>query len=140
MPQRLTTYYQPMITKLFLVLKTLALPIVIIYAIILTMVSLVRLKDIPSFGFSFDDKIYHAIAYFVFALLVFNYCYSKNYKRGLLISAVIPIGYGIIVEVLQFTMTTHRTFDVYDAIANSLGAILAVLVLRYLMKTKVKMN
>ena len=129
-----------MIIKLLLVLKKWALPIVLAYASFLTMASLMIISDMPSFGFTFDDKIYHLIAYFIFTLLVFNYCNSKNYKNGFAISAGITIVYGIIIEVLQYVITTHRTFDVYDAIANTLGAILAVIVLRYLMRTKVKMN
>ncbi|WP_460220025.1 VanZ family protein [Psychroserpens sp. MEBiC05023] len=129
-----------MITKLLLVLKKWALPIVILYVIILTLASLIQLKDMPSFGFSFDDKIYHTLAYLILTLLVYNYVSTKNFKRSMILSAGIAIGYGIIIEVLQFVLTTHRSFDVFDAVANTLGALLAVMVLKYLIKTKVKMN
>jgi VanZ family protein len=122
------------------VLKKWALPILILYVLALTAASLMIISDMPSLGFSFDDKIYHAIAYFLLTLLVFNYCNVKRFKSSLVISAIVTIVYGIIIEVLQYVITTYRTFDIYDAIANTLGAILAVIMLKYLLKTKVKMN
>ena len=140
MRQKSTIYYLPMITKLLLTLKKWALPIVIVYTLALTIASLIHLKDIPSLGSAFDDKIYHLLAYFLFTMLVFNYCNSKSFKNSIIISAVFTVVYGIILEVLQYVLTTHRTFDVYDAVATTFGVLLAVMMLTYLIKTKVKIN
>ena len=129
-----------MTTKLLLALKKWAAPIVGAYTILLTMASLMHLKDVPSLGSTFDDKIFHLMAYFIFTLLVFNYCASKNYANAILVSAIVTITYGIVIEVLQYVLTTHRTLDIYDIMANTLGTLLAVLALKYLIKTKVKMN
>ncbi|MGB3605595.1 VanZ family protein [Psychroserpens sp.] len=129
-----------MTTKLWLVLKKLALPLVVVYVIALTVASLMRLTDVPSFGSSFDDKIYHLVAYFMFTLLVFNYLSSKHIKKAILVSVVLTICYGIIIEVLQYALTTHRSFDGFDVIANSLGAMLAAITLRIVVKSKIKMN
>ena len=49
-------------------------------------------------------------------VLVFNYCNAKRAKDGLVISASVTIAYGIIIEVLQYVITTHRKFDVYVAV------------------------
>jgi VanZ family protein len=129
-----------MTTKLFLVLKKLALPLVIVYTLALTIGSLIHLGDIPSLGSSFDDKIYHFIAYFLFTLLVYNYCISKKVTNGIAISGIVVILYGIIIEVLQHILTSYRAFDLYDAVANALGVILAVVLLLYINNLKLKIN
>lgn len=129
-----------MITKLLLVLKKWALPLVLLYAFILTYLSLVAISDVPSLGFDFDDKIYHSFAYFVFTLVLFNYFNALQKRNALIISAMSAIVYGIIIELLQYVLTTWRTFDVYDAIANTLGAIIASILIRVLLRGKVKID
>ena len=129
-----------MTTKLFLVLKKWALPLVIVYALALTIGSLIHLGDFTSLGSNFDDKIYHFMAYFLFTLLVYNYCNSKKVTNSIAISGIVVIIYGIIIEVLQHILTSYRTFDLYDAIANALGVILAVVVLVYINNLKLKIN
>ncbi len=129
-----------MITKLLLVLKKWALPIVLIYVIALTIGSLLHPRDIPLMEHTLNDKINHVLAYFLFTLLVYNYCNSKNFKSSIMISVLFTSVYGIILELLQNSLTSYRIFDAYDVVANTSGALLAVIVLRYLIKTKVKMN
>ena len=129
-----------MITKLFLALKKWALPLVIVYALALTIGSLIHLGNIPDLGSDFDDKIYHFVAYFIFTFLIYNYGVSKEITNSIGKSAILVIVYGIIIEVLQSILTSYRTFDFYDAIANALGVILAVVVLIYIDKLKLKIN
>jgi len=129
-----------MITKLLLEVKKWALLLLVVYTLTLTITSLMHLKSIPSLGSSFDDKIYHSVAYFIFTLLMCNYGFSKNYTNTIKTSATIAIVYGIIIEVLQYVATSHRTFDVYDAVANALGALIAVAMLIFITKTKVKID
>lgn len=129
-----------MITKLLLALKKWASPLVVLYVLALTFLSLVSLSDVPSLGFDFDDKIYHSLAYFILTLVLFNYFNAIKKKNALVISVTIAIVYGIIVELLQYTLTTWRTFDIYDAIANTLGAIIASVLIGVLLKGKVKIN
>ncbi|MDG5490708.1 VanZ family protein [Psychroserpens sp. SPM9] len=127
-----------MITKLLLAVKKWALPIVIVYTLALTIASLVQLGDIPSLGSSFDDKIYHFIAYAVFTLVVYNYCRLLHFKSPIIITTVSVIIYGIIIELLQNTITVYRTLDVYDVLANALGVCFAVILLKYGDKRLVK--
>lgn len=134
--QKLITYYLQMTTKLLLVLKKWALPILVLYALVLTNFSLVRLSDIPSLGFSFDDKIYHFVAYFMFTCFAYNFYRQTKLTHALLIAAASVTVFGIIIEVLQLTMTTYRTLDVYDITANTLGALVSALVLQFLNNTK----
>jgi len=44
------------------------------------------------------------------------------------------VTFGIIIEVLQLTLTDYRTFDWWDAFANSIGALLGVLAFDFLRK------
>lgn len=112
-------------------LKKWALPILIVYALALTIGSLAHVGGIPSLGSSFDDKIYHFVAYFLFTVLVYNYCREKKGKHIILISAISVIVYGIIIEVLQHVMTSYRTLDIYDALANALGVVFATLIISF---------
>lgn len=134
--QKLIIYYLQMTTRLLLVLKKWALPILVVYALALAVFSLIRLSDMPSLGFSFDDKIYHFVAYFIFTCIAYNFFRQTKLTQSLLIASVSVTIYGIIIEVLQLAMTTYRTLDVYDIIANTLGALVSAFVLQFLNNSK----
>ncbi len=119
-----------MITKLYLALKKWALPLAVTYALALTIASFINLKDVPSIGISNGDKVFHLLAYFMFALLVYNYLRKLQISNILLLSVTLVTTYGIIIEVLQYVLTTHRSFDLYDALANFTGAVLASILLK----------
>jgi glycopeptide antibiotics resistance protein len=125
-----------MTTRLLLVLKKWALPILVVYALTLAVFSLIRLSDIPGLGFSFDDKIYHFVAYFIFTGIAYNFFRQTKLIQSLLIASASVTVYGIIIEVLQLVMTTYRTLDVYDIIANTLGALVSAFVLQFLNNSK----
>ena len=127
-----------MITKLLLVLKKWALPILVIYTLALTIGSLAQVGKISVVGSSFDDKILHLTAYFIFTALVFVYCEKLQLKHKILISALSVILYGIIIEVLQQVMTSYRTLDVYDVLANTLGVVFATIIIMFRKKLKLK--
>ncbi|MFT5846544.1 MAG: VanZ family protein [Psychroserpens sp.] len=127
-----------MITKLLLALKKWALPVLVLYALALTIGSLAHVGNLPSLGSSFDDKIVHFIAYFIFTLVVFNYCKELKISHVMLVSAIGVILYGIIIEVLQQVMTSYRTLDIYDALANTLGVVFAIIIIRFINKLKLK--
>jgi VanZ family protein len=120
------------------VLKKWALPILVVYAVALTIGSLANVGDLPSMGSSFDDKIIHFIAYFFFTVFVFNYCKELEVKHMIVVSATCVIIYGIIIEVLQQVMTSYRTLDIYDALANTLGVVFATVIIRFRNELKLK--
>ena len=87
-------------------------------------------------GFSIDipyaDKIVHFIFYFVgsvFGSLYISEVWKEKtlFIEKLKIFAFSLIIFGIIIEVVQKTMTTNRVGDVFDALANSIGAILGII-------------
>ena len=96
--------------------------------------SLKKIDNIP-IHLSHSDKIYHAIAYFLLGLtwlLSFpKSLLNRNLKYAIVISCII---YGIVVEVLQGTLTTYRTASLLDIIANTVGVIIAMLVFKLVYK------
>jgi VanZ family protein len=113
------------------------------YSIALLIVSLVKLdlesvEDIvPSFG----DKIFHFLAYTMFTWLWFNTFYFKfNYSKtkSIYSAILIAIVFGIIIEVLQLLVTTSRSFDLLDILANILGVLFATILINNKIKIDVK--
>ncbi|MFK7834242.1 MAG: VanZ family protein [Winogradskyella sp.] len=93
------------------------------YTVALVIASLINLNGVPSLGSSFDDKIYHVIAYLGLAFLwVF---YSKPFKTRYIPFIILAAAalFGFILEVLQYLLNPNRTYDTYDLIANTIGAI-----------------
>lgn len=107
-------------------LKKYALLLFGAYAIVLAILSLVNLQTMPSLGSSFDDKVYHCIAYLIFAILCYNFLRTTKCKQIGMLTFVIAVVYGIVIEVLQGTIAIYRTLDIYDMIANTVGVIAAL--------------
>ena len=83
-------------------------------------------------GFDPTDKMLHAGAYLFLAVLwnlyiVFQNTDFKRYTSNLLWVAVACFFFGMLIEVLQGTLTSYRTPDWWDVLANSTGVVLAVL-------------
>lgn len=99
-------------------------------AIVLTIgigvLSLIQLDNAPIPKVSISDKSIHAIAYIVlngFWLLSLKNT-GKLVKDSALTSFLVFV-YGIIIEVMQGTLTLYREFDFFDIIANFIGIIVA---------------
>lgn len=121
-----------MITKLLSTLKKVTPILTLLYTLVLMVLSLINLKKLPSQLPSFNDKLVHSLAYFLLAIAWFCFFYlNKTYKKpkAILYSASIAFVFGALIEVLQGTLTKVRAFDVYDLIANTLGIVIAVLLI-----------
>jgi len=92
--------------------------------------SLVKVPE-STVNISNIDKGYHAIAYFSLGLswlLSFPISiHKKSVKYTIAISCVF---YGIIIEVLQSTLTTYRTASLLDMLANAVGVFMALLIFK----------
>jgi len=92
---------------------------------------------VPTHDVNHLDKVMHFGAYFVLA--VFWLFALKNGKKRGIPSLLVAIGLvllGVILEVMQGMFTSYRTFDWWDALANSLGVVVAVGL--YVMRSKKK--
>ena len=102
--------------------------VAVVYTIWLIVISLINLKNVPSLGSSFDDKIYHFIAYFVLASLWVTYFKSSQKKNIILVVFVCAIIFGAVLELLQHQLNPNRTYDTYDLMANCLGVMVGTLI------------
>jgi VanZ family protein len=125
------------------------LALAILYSLLITILSLIQLGKISIGDFNPTDKMMHAGAYFVLAFVwIFYYLLrtaeENKYKRGFFNISIAVIVYGMLIEVLQGTLTAYRTPDWADILANSLGVLIAltfcVVSLTMLKRLKRKIN
>ena len=102
--------------------------IAILLTILVAVASLVSFKStgqLLDFHFKNQDKLGHFIAYFMLATSWFFSAPRFRLRTFTVIWAIIL--YGIILEGLQEILTTNRTADIMDVLANSAGVFLAAL-------------
>ena len=123
-----------MLIKTLLGHKTLLVGVVI-YTILITLASLYRFIVSPfALNFENSDKVLHCVSYFIFEVIWFFFLYfstriSMNLRRSLWTSGVVCFVYGILMELAQGFLTTYRSMDWKDAIANTTGIVFAVIIL-----------
>lgn len=129
-----------MITKLLLVLnnKKKSIWVAVLWTFIILYLSLKNPSGEQRFSFENADKIVHFTFYFVFVILWYRCLVLTNrnqikYKIGLVCIAVL---FGILVELAQKYFTTTRQADVLDAVANSTGAFMGILVATRIFRLK----
>ncbi|MEE2770672.1 MAG: VanZ family protein [Bacteroidota bacterium] len=104
------------------------------YTGLITWLSLTHLGKISIGGFNPTDKMLHAGAYLFLMLLWKFYFIFRNEKNEAYRSNLLWVGlgcvlFGMLIEVLQGTMTSYRTPDWWDVLANSTGIAIAALFL-----------
>ena len=86
-------------------------------------------NDIPTVNIPNLDKLVHAFFHFVFTILWFLFfkkqVKKKNQLKLLVVAVCFSLLFGIGIEVLQNKLTTTRSGDFFDVLANLTGAILA---------------
>jgi VanZ family protein len=60
--------------------------------------------------------------------------YFHNWKIAASKAFVIATLYSILMEIIQGTICIRRSFDVYDIVANAIGALVAALLIDKLLK------
>ena len=91
---------------------------------------------LPSFWNS--DKFAHIFMYFVLAVLILlTLLWAQrdiSFIESALLTFLVSIAYGGIIEILQQYVFIHRNGDFLDFIANSIGAALGVIFMLYFKK------
>ncbi len=73
------------------------------------------------------DKVVHFGMYFsLMMVLVFENRKIIKGFRNLFIIGLIPFSYGILMEILQATLTVTRTGSIFDALANGAGILVSI--------------
>ncbi|MGB1042045.1 MAG: VanZ family protein [Tenacibaculum sp.] len=107
--------------------------IAILITVSIAILSLIKI-GLPPIKVNNLDKYEHAFAYFVlsiFWLIALRKTKISNY--------IVVLGcffYGIIIEVLQTTLTSYREASLLDAVANSLGVLIALLIFNKVFEKK----
>lgn len=104
------------------------LSVAVIYTLALIIATFINLNEVPSLGSSFDDKIYHFLAYLGLSSLWTNYFKSSNKKGMLWLVFIIVILFGVLLEVMQHQLNQNRTYDNYDLLANCFGVVIGTLI------------
>ena len=110
------------------------------YTIIIIVLSLATIPDISIIPDN-NDKVNHAIAHFIFVglwFLSFYFYLNKSKKQALRMAFISAFLFGIVIEILQHTVTESRQADYKDVIANVVGALIAVLIINLVTLGKVK--
>lgn len=121
--------------------KKIAVSVSVLYTILLLLICLINLEGLPEKAVQEGDKILHFLAYFILTLLWYNVVskYSDwSFFAVILIVVTCSILFGIIIELLQSKITSSRTADFNDIIANSFGVLIAALLLKFIGTTEVK--
>lgn len=85
----------------------------------------------------FFDKIVHIGAYLLLTLSwLLSYKKSATSLKNHFLIALAVFVYGIIIEVLQATLTNYRQADMYDMFANLVGITLAFLFFTVVLQKK----
>lgn len=118
-----------MLIKNLLVPKYLIFLIALFWTVLVTYTCLVQSSDVPVINIRNLDKYIHVFFHFVFTFVWFLF-FRKQFKfrntfKPLLIAFLLSIVFGIIIEILQGLVTTTRSAEGLDFLANLIGATLA---------------
>ena len=111
--------------------KTLWLVISVIFSVLLAFISLLETDALPQLSFDISDKLVHVILYLIYTCFI-GLSFSKVDKDSIIIILVIPIIFGISIELCQKYFTKTRMFDTFDILSNVIGTFAGLfLLLKY---------
>ena len=105
----------------------------ILWAAFILVASLLPTQDLPEIRVS-DKLIHGSIHSILFLLTYFGWKYQCQFlilktKTTTLLLICIPL-FGFIIEIVQGTCTTTRHFDWWDALANTVGTLIGLVLLQ----------
>ena len=110
-----------------------------LYALLVLFLSTIKgenVDKIPFMQIQNMDKVAHFGLYFVFTMMIlFDFTHYKgktiSWKQIIFYSLVFAISFGGMMELLQEIYSLHRSTDITDFLANSVGAVSAVFCYKY---------
>ena len=107
------------------------LPTILVCTIVLIL-SVINTGVLPKTDVPSADKIVHTIMYFGITLILMlnqtSYLREQITKRQLYFAFLFSVGFGTLMEVIQHFLP-WRSGSVYDFIANTLGVLLAIVII-----------
>ncbi|AOW09168.1 VanZ family protein [Flavobacterium gilvum] len=121
--------------------KYFLLSIALLWTGIVSYLCLVNSNEIPVITIPNLDKCIHTFFHLVFTFVWFLFfCKHLRYDsiaKPLIFSAGLSFAFGITIEILQSLLTTTRSADVLDVVANLIGTTLAVFTAMICNKTNI---
>ncbi|MCU0471777.1 MAG: VanZ family protein [Bacteroidales bacterium] len=103
---------------------TITTSLIILY---LSLAGSLTINRINFINISYIDKIGHFGLYFILmAVIIIEHRSSFFNTRQLLLIALIPFSFGILIELMQLYFTTDRKGEILDAISNCAGITVAL--------------
>lgn len=117
----------------------------IVVALIILYLSLASsdtFKNVPFSTIPNLDKLVHLCMYFgLMSAIIFDNRKRIISNKQVLLLALIPFFYGVLMEILQGVLIVSRYASIYDVMANSTGIVISILVwlwVKPLIKTSVR--
>jgi VanZ family protein len=83
--------------------------------------------SVPLINIPYFDKVVHFGMYFgLMSVIIFEHRKTLNKTSDLFLVGFIPLFYGILIEILQSTLTVTRSGSFYDALADCGGILFSV--------------
>lgn len=108
----------------------------VITAIIILYLSLANSKtfdEVPLINIPYFDKVVHfGMYFFLMSVMIAENRKKIKVTSHLFLLALIPAFYGLVMEILQLTLTKSRSGDIIDFISDAAGILAAVLLWLYI--------
>lgn len=110
----------------------------LLWTVLVAVFCLIKSEAFKGAGFlniPYKDKYVHFVFYFVFTVLWIK-AFKDSGNKSKIVAAVFcaAVSYGILIEICQALFTNSRSADFLDVLANTCGALIAVLLMRILDK------
>lgn len=115
-------------TKNLLAHKQFWLVLALVWTLVIAVLCLVSFKKLPTVKLTEADKFVHATFHLMFTGLWFLYL-KFEHKSPLTKAFFGSVVYGISIEIMQGLFTQTRKADLKDVLANTVGTLLAVLLI-----------
>ena len=109
--------------------KLILTAVVICYMLLIIVGSISNLIDVPRQNIELQDKIIHFVAYALLCFLLFLMIESYKLRNNLKYSILVSIVFGAAIEFLQLNLTSYRSFEIFDIIANVTGILITAKVI-----------
>jgi len=87
---------------------------------------------INPFDFFQSDKVLHIVAYGILSVWVGYILRAESNEKWWILALVLAVFFGTLMEILQFSLFTGRYFEILDIIANIIGSLIGVLLIRFI--------
>ena len=117
-----------MLDKILKYWKPILIALIICYG---SLASSSNLNKVNFLAFKNIDKLIHFLMYAALSLLFFIALRKNSQfkrKEQIIITLMLVISYGLIMEVFQFYFTNDRSAELMDAFANILGTLFGLLI------------